>query len=207
MSSAESARVVAQGLADWCGAREVDGANIGKFYRENDSLYKATVQAAKAPGLTKGLRSFIALHRNLLICRIEGTVLFISKSEALDPDPIAEISAKLKRLGCGNDVPLAAIENLLAPLKDDTSMRQFGSLMKTTGLCLRNGKVLRLWQPAPAATEAQGTARQQGRGQAVSAREEMPRHVPLTGRVFAEPRSDVFTLQLRLHTHPTHDIS
>lgn len=136
-----SARVVAQALADWCGTRKVDGANIGKFYQENGSLYKAMVQAAKAPGLTKGLSSFIALHADLLTCRTEGTTLYISKSEASDPDPIAELSAKLKRLACGNDVPLAAIENVLAPLKDDTSMRQFGLLMKATGLCLKNGKV------------------------------------------------------------------
>ena len=142
MSSAEYARVVAQGLADWCGAREVDGPNIGKFYRENGSSYKATVQIAKVPGLTKGLRSFIALHPDLLICRMDPDKgLLISQKEAPDPDPIAELSANLKRLGYGNDVPLAAIENLLAPLKDDTSMRQFGSLMKTTGLCLKNGKV------------------------------------------------------------------
>ena len=136
-----SARVVAQALADWCGTREVDGANIGKFYKEHGSLYKATVQIAKAPGLTKGLSSFIALHADLLTCRTEGTTLYISKSEASDPDPIAELSAQLKRLACGNDVPLAAIENVLAPLKDDTSMRQFGLLMKATGLCLKNGKV------------------------------------------------------------------
>ena len=138
-----SARVVAQALAAWCGTREVDGRLCGNFYQESGSVYKTTVQGAKAPGLTKGLSSFIALHADLLTCRMEGTVLFISQSEAPEPDPIAELSAKLKRLGCGHgdNVPLAAIENTLEPLKDDMSMRKFALMMKTTGLCLKNGKV------------------------------------------------------------------
>ena len=136
-----SARVVAQALADWCGTRELDGANISQFYQHKGASYKAAVQEAKAPGLTKGLRSFIALHADLLTCRMNGTVLLISKSEASDPDPIAELSAKLKNLQCGNNVPLAAIENVLAPLKEDTSMRQFAKLARATGLCLTNGKV------------------------------------------------------------------
>ena len=110
-----SARVVAQALADWCGTRELDGANISQFYQHKGASYKAAVQEAKAPGLTKGLRSFIALHADLLTCRMNGTVLLISKSEASDPDPIAELSAKLKNLQCGNNVPLAAIENVLRP--------------------------------------------------------------------------------------------
>ena len=136
-----SARVVAQALADWCGTRELDGANISQFYQDKGPSYKAAVQEAKAPGLTKGLRSFIALHADLLTCRMNGTVLLISKSEASDPDPIAELSAKLKNLQCGNNVPLAAIENVLTPLKEDTSMRQLAKLARATGLCLTNGKV------------------------------------------------------------------
>merc|ERR1719223_2482969 len=154
-----ASRAVAQALADWCGTRELDGANISQFYQDKGPSYKAAVQEAKAPGLKKGLRSFIALHADLLTCRMDGLVLLISKSGASDPDPIAELlpdadadrramadpiaelSAKLKNLQCGNNVPLAAIENVLAPLKEDTSMRQFAKFARDTGLCLTNGKV------------------------------------------------------------------
>ena len=144
-----NARNVATALAAWCGADDVNAAQLPLFYKEHAS-YKEHVQGAKAPGHPKGVRSFISAHgHDLLTWRMDGKVLFIS---ALDDsctahsmirtqsDPISELAAKLQTLKVDND-PLQAVNNMLEPLKDGCSMRQFASQMKALGLCLTNGEM------------------------------------------------------------------
>ena len=95
-----TSRSIATALAAWCGTGEVNGANLSSFYKEhrNDN-YKETIQAAKATDQPKGLRSFIALHADLIACRIaEGNVLYVRAATMprLELDDISELSTMLK---------------------------------------------------------------------------------------------------------------
>jgi hypothetical protein len=142
-----NARNVATALAAWCGADDVNAAKLPLFYKEHAS-YKEHVQGAKAPGHAKGVRAFIRLHgHDLLTWRTDGKALFISALDdsahsmiRTESDPISELAAKLQTLKVDND-PLQAVNDMLEPLKDGCSMRQFASQMKALGLCLANGEM------------------------------------------------------------------
>ena len=131
---------VARAMAAWCGARELDGAQIVHFYKEDDN-YQKVVQAAKAPGLSKGLRSFIAMHNKLLTYRMEGTVLYMKAHfEAIDFMTTLSEMLDTIRLSAEDD-RMAAIQNVLEPLKGGESMRQFALKVKEAGVCLKDGNM------------------------------------------------------------------
>ena len=133
-----AARNIAEALAAWCGTKEVNAALLADFYAEHKNA-KEIVQAAKTPGQKSGLRSFIALHPDLLTARMQDGVLYVGRAED-NIDSISELSSKLQALaGIGNDIPLRAVNDMLEPLKDGDSMRHFASRMKEAGLCLANG--------------------------------------------------------------------
>jgi hypothetical protein len=147
-----SAREAAIALAAWCGdGKEVNGAHLPLFYKQHVS-YRKHVSDAKAHGHPKGVRSFIALHgQDLMTWRLDGTVLFIraleGKSESQkdsQSDEVPILLAKLKSLivnDADDAAPLQVVNNLLKPLKDACTMRQFASQMKGLGLCLANGEM------------------------------------------------------------------
>lgn len=132
-STRTTTTTAAQAMVTWCGAREVDGAQIDRFYEEYPQ-YKDVVKAAGR------LRLFVALHGDVLASRMEGKVLYIRKAEVASADFIADLTSMLKttRLSGGNS--LAALEDSLQPLKDGESMRQFALKVKEIGLCLKDGQ-------------------------------------------------------------------
>ena len=137
-----SSLTVASALAAWIGAEEVDCARLQSFYKLNPQ-YKDVVQGAKAER-QRSVKALVALHPDVLSCRTDGTTLYIRKADGRalcthkEPDSVSELSARLKTL---NIITMPVLNDLLVPLKDGESNRQFALKMHAMGVCLKNGQM------------------------------------------------------------------
>lgn len=135
-------RHIAEALAAWCGATGVNGSQLARFYKQHDGALQ-TVSIAKVPGQPKGIRSFVSLHSDILTCQFNDNgdlrVKAKMKTLSLDSD-VSELATALNAMKVGGTLPLATVNNLLEPIKDGASMRQFAHRVKAAGLCLTDGK-------------------------------------------------------------------